>query len=32
MDCPIEQAKMTTQDKSGFAALVDRLVTSATPW
>ena len=27
-----EQAKRSTQDKSGFAALVDRVVASATPW
>jgi len=28
----IEQTKNFTQDKSGFAALVDRVVASATPW
>ena len=28
----IEQAKSSTQDKSGFAAVVDRVVASATPW
>ena len=28
----IEQAKRRTQDKSGFAALVDRVVVNATPW
>ena len=28
----IEKAKRATQDKSGFAALVDRVVASATPW
>ena len=28
----IEQAKSFTQHKSGFAALVDRVVASATPW
>ena len=27
----IEQARRSTQDKNGFAALVDRLVASATP-
>ena len=27
----IEQAKSLTQDNSGFAALVDRVVASATP-
>ena len=29
---PIEQAKRSTQDKRSFAALVDRVVASATPW
>ena len=28
----IGQAKRSTQDKSGFDALVDRVVASATPW
>ena len=28
----IEQTKSFTQDKSGFAALVDRVVASTTPW
>lgn len=28
----IEQAKSSTQDKSGFAAVVDRVVASAIPW
>ena len=28
----IEQAKSFTQDNSGFAALVDRVVASASPW
>ena len=28
----MEQAKRSTQDKSGFATLVDRVVASATPW
>ena len=28
----IEQAKSFTQHKSGFAALVDCVVASATPW
>ena len=28
----IEQATRSTQDKSGFAALVDRDFASATPW
>ena len=32
LNFPIEQAKRATQDKSGFAALVDRVVASATPW
>ena len=27
----MEQAKRSTQDKSGFATLVDRVVASATP-
>ena len=27
----IEQAKRSTQDKSGFTALVDHVVTNATP-
>lgn len=27
-----EQAKRCTQDKSGFAALVDRVIVSSTPW
>ena len=27
-----EQAKRSTQDKSGFSALVDRVVAIATPW
>ena len=27
-----EQAKRSTQDKSGFAALVDHVFASATPW
>ena len=32
LNFPIEQAKRSTQDKSGFAALVDRVVASATSW
>ena len=28
----IEQAKRFTQSKSGFTALVDRVVANATPW
>ena len=32
LNFPIEQAKRSTQDKRGFAALVDRVVASATPW
>ena len=32
LNFPIEQAKGSTQDKSVFAALVDRVVASATPW
>ena len=28
----IEQAKRSTQNKSGFTALVDRVVANATPW
>ena len=28
----IEQAKSSTQDKSGLAAVVDPVVASATPW
>ena len=28
----VKQTKSFTQDKSGFAALVDRVVASATPW
>ena len=28
----IEHAKRPIQDKSGFAALVDRVVASAAPW
>jgi len=32
MHVSIEQAKRSTQDKSGFAALVDRVFVSATPW
>ena len=32
LNFPIEQAKRATQHKSGFAALVDRVVASATPW
>ena len=32
LNFPIEQAKRATQDKSGFAAMVDRVVASATPW
>ena len=28
----IEQAKRSTQDKSDFAAVVDHVVPSATPW
>ena len=27
-----EQAKRSTQNKSGFAALVDHVFASATPW
>ena len=32
LNVTIEQAKRSTQDKSSFAALVDRVVASATPW
>ena len=28
----IEQAKRSTQNKSGFTALVDRVVANVTPW
>ena len=28
----IEQAKRCTQDKIGFAAMVDRVVANSTPW
>ena len=28
----VEQAKRSTQSKSGFTALVDRVVANATPW
>ena len=31
LNVPIKLAKRSTQDKSGFAALVDRVVASATP-
>ena len=31
LNVPLEQAKRSTQDKSGFTALVDRVVASATP-
>ena len=32
LNASIEQVKRSTQDKSGFTALVDRVVASATPW
>ena len=32
LNVSIEQAKRSTQDKSDFAALVDRMVASTTPW
>ena len=32
INVPIEQAKRSTQGKSGFAALVDRVFAIATPW
>ena len=32
LNFPIEKEKRATQGKSGFAALVDRVVASATPW
>ena len=32
LNVSIEQAKGSTQDKSGFDALVDRVIASATPW
>ena len=28
----IEQARSSTEDKSGFAALADRVVVNTTPW
>ena len=32
LNVSIEQTKRSTQDKSGFAALFDRVVASAIPW
>ena len=32
LNVSIEQTKKSTQDKSRFAALVDRVVDSVTPW
>ena len=32
LNISIKQAKRSTQDKSGFASLVDHVVATATPW
>ena len=32
LNVAIKQAKTSTQDNSGFAALVDHVVATATPW